>query len=44
MIREGMDADLTAFGGDVLAVPADELPRLPIRLTVVGGRVEFETP
>lgn len=42
MIREGMDADLTAFGEDLLAVPADALPRIPIRLTVVGGRVAFE--
>jgi predicted amidohydrolase YtcJ len=39
MIREGFDADLTAFAEDVLAVPADELPSLPVTLTVVGGRV-----
>ncbi|HLL52641.1 MAG TPA: amidohydrolase family protein, partial [Myxococcaceae bacterium] len=44
MIRVGMDADLTAFGGDVMAVPVDALPKLPIRLTVVGGRVEHEKP
>jgi hypothetical protein len=39
MIREGLDADLTCFDGDVLAVPAAELPRLPVSLVVVGGRV-----
>ena len=26
MIREGYDADLTAFAGDVLAAPASALP------------------
>jgi predicted amidohydrolase YtcJ len=40
MIREGWDADLTAFGGDVLSVPAGALTKLPIALVVVGGRVE----
>jgi predicted amidohydrolase YtcJ len=39
MIREGFDADLTAFAEDVRAVPADALPSLPVTLTVVGGRV-----
>jgi len=38
VIREGADADLTGFGGDVLAVPAAALPALPITLVVVGGR------
>jgi predicted amidohydrolase YtcJ len=42
MIRVGMDGDLTAFGGDALAVPAAALPDLPIRATVVGGRVEYQ--
>jgi predicted amidohydrolase YtcJ len=42
MIREGRDADLTAFAEDVLAVPADELPSAPVALTVVGGRVVHE--
>jgi predicted amidohydrolase YtcJ len=41
MIREGYDADLTVFERDVLAVPIDELPLLPIAATVVAGRVEF---
>jgi predicted amidohydrolase YtcJ len=42
MIREGFDADLTAFAGDVMAVPAAALRELPVRAAVVGGRVEFE--
>ena len=41
-VREGLDADLTAFGDDVMAVPAEALPSLPVTLTVVGGRVEHE--
>jgi len=44
MIREGYDADLTVFEGDVLAVPIDELPLLPIAATVIAGRVEFAGP
>ena len=42
MIREGFDADLTAFEEDVLAVPAEALPALPVTHTIVGGRVEFD--
>lgn len=39
MIREGLDADLTCFGEDVLAVPPDALPALTVTHTVVGGAV-----
>jgi predicted amidohydrolase YtcJ len=39
MIREGLEADLTAFAEDVLAVPADALPALTVTHTIVGGRV-----
>lgn len=42
MLREGFDADLTAFAGDVMAVPAAALRELPVRAVVVGGRVELE--
>jgi predicted amidohydrolase YtcJ len=42
MVREGFDADLTAFAEDLLAVPPYALPSLPVTLTVVGGRVVFE--
>jgi predicted amidohydrolase YtcJ len=38
-IAVGHRADLTAFGVDPLAAPADEVAAAPIRLTVVGGRV-----
>jgi predicted amidohydrolase YtcJ len=39
-IAVGFDADLTAFAGDLFAVPADAIPRMQITATVVGGRVE----
>lgn len=41
VLREGAQADLTAFGDDVLALPAERLPDLPVIATVVGGRVEY---
>jgi len=41
LIREGFEADLTVFRRDVLEVHVDELPRVPIAATVVGGRVVF---
>ncbi len=40
VIREGMDADLTVFGRDLFAVPAEELPTVPVVATVVEGQVE----
>jgi predicted amidohydrolase YtcJ len=40
-LKEGSDADLTAFGGDVMTVPAAELHELAVLYTVVGGRVEY---
>ena len=39
-IREGLDADLTLFAEDVLAVPLDGLRRIRATHTIVGGRVE----
>lgn len=42
MIREGFEADLTAFAEDLFAVPADDVATLPVKLTLVGGRVAFE--
>jgi len=38
-VRVGFLADLTAFAGDPVACDADELPELPVALTIVGGRV-----
>ncbi|MYW64635.1 amidohydrolase family protein [Streptomyces sp. SID8379] len=37
-IAVGMRADLTAFGLDPVAAPADELAEAPVLLTTVGGR------
>jgi predicted amidohydrolase YtcJ len=37
--REGLRADLTGFADDPTDCPADELPELPITLTVVDGTV-----
>lgn len=39
-IREGLDADLTVFAGDVLEGPAARVRELRVTHTVVGGRVE----
>ncbi|ALG09711.1 amidohydrolase [Kibdelosporangium phytohabitans] len=38
-VREGFRADLTVFGGDPLACPAEETADLPVAMTVVDGRV-----
>ena len=37
-IAVGLRADLTGFAADPVECPADELPDLPVLLTVVGGR------
>jgi predicted amidohydrolase YtcJ len=42
MIRVGHDADLTAFGEDIRAVPSEALPRLTVTHTIVAGRVVFQ--
>ncbi|WP_017615671.1 amidohydrolase [Nocardiopsis salina] len=39
IVREGARADLTAFVGDPLTTAPDDLPGLPVALTVVDGRV-----
>jgi predicted amidohydrolase YtcJ len=38
-LTPGRRADLTVFAADPIATPADELPDLPVRLMMVGGRV-----
>jgi predicted amidohydrolase YtcJ len=38
-IAEGLRADLTGFAADPVDTPADALVDLPVRLSVVGGRV-----
>jgi predicted amidohydrolase YtcJ len=42
IIREGMDADLTLFAEDVMAVPASQLRELTVTGTIVAGCVEYE--
>lgn len=43
VLAAGAVADLTVWGGDPIEATPDELPELPIRLTVVDGRVIFES-
>jgi predicted amidohydrolase YtcJ len=38
-IRVGMRADLTGLAADPVDAPAEDLPDIPVWLTVVGGRV-----
>jgi predicted amidohydrolase YtcJ len=40
-LRPGLRADITAFAQDPVQTSADELPDVPVRLTVVDGRVVF---
>jgi predicted amidohydrolase YtcJ len=40
-LRPGLRADITAFAQDPVQTGADELPDVPVRLTVVDGRVVF---
>jgi predicted amidohydrolase YtcJ len=40
-ITPGRRADLTAFASDPVDTPPDDLVDVPVRLTVVGGRVVF---
>ncbi len=40
-IAAGYDADLTVFGRDPMAVAEKEIPRIPVVLTLVGGRVAY---
>lgn len=41
-LRAGMRADITALAADPLSTPPDDLPDVPVRLTVVDGEVVFE--
>ena len=42
-ITPGMRADLTGLGADPVECPADELPDVPVRLTVVDGEIVFRS-
>lgn len=41
-LGEGAIADLTVWGQDPVDVSADDLPHVPVLLTIVDGRVVFE--
>jgi len=41
-IEPGKLADLVVLGGDYLTVPEDQLSELPIRMTLVDGRIVYE--
>lgn len=41
-LEPGKLADLAVIGGDFMGVPAGEIGKLPITMTVVGGRIIFE--
>jgi predicted amidohydrolase YtcJ len=41
-LEPGKLADLVVFAGDLFAAPPREILRVPVDLTVVGGRVVFE--
>jgi predicted amidohydrolase YtcJ len=41
-LKAGLRADITAFAHDPMDTDADELPELPVRLTVVDGRIVFD--
>ncbi len=42
VLAVGADADLTVWGGDPTQVSPDELPQLPVLLTIVDGRIVHE--
>lgn len=41
-LRPGLRADITVLGADPLALPPDELPGVPVALTIVDGDVVFQ--
>ena len=44
LIREGFEADMTVFARDIMEVHVDELPKVAISATVVGGTAEHAGP
>jgi hypothetical protein len=43
MLKAGYRSDFVVFGRDLTTVPPDSLKSVPVALTVVGGRVVWET-
>lgn len=41
-IEAGKLADLVVLGGDYMTCPEDEISKLPVLLTVVGGRIVYD--
>jgi hypothetical protein len=41
-IEPGKLADLVVLNGDYLAIPEDEIAKIPIEMTLVGGKAVFE--
>jgi predicted amidohydrolase YtcJ len=40
-IEKGKKADLLVLGTDYLTVPEDEIEKIPVAATVVGGKVVY---
>ena len=43
-IEVGKFADLVVLGGDYMTTPEDDIYKIPVLMTVVGGKVVFEAP
>jgi predicted amidohydrolase YtcJ len=44
MIAVGKLADLVVLSADLLTIPADEIPKVRVETTIVGGRILYEAP
>ncbi len=43
-IQVGKIADLVVLGDDYMTVPEDEISKIPVLMTVLGGKVVYELP
>jgi predicted amidohydrolase YtcJ len=43
-IERGKKADLAVLGADFLTVPEEQIEKIPVVMTVVGGRIAYERP
>jgi predicted amidohydrolase YtcJ len=37
-------ADIVVLSGDLLTIPADEISKVRVEMTIVGGKVLYEVP
>jgi predicted amidohydrolase YtcJ len=44
LLAPGKLADLVVLSGDLLTIPADEIPKVRVQATIVGGKVLYEKP